>query len=65
MIKEISLFSGGAQVKLLSNKEKKTFHNENIALITGVPNTKAEAAALITEKIAAFRYAAKVLYRIK
>lgn len=61
MIREISAGSGGAQVVVLSDKENEQATDEIAVLITGTKEMKVEAASLVTEKIATFRYMVKVL----
>lgn len=61
MIREISSASGGAQVVVLSDKENEQATDEIAVLITGTKEMKIEAASLVTEKIATFRYMAKVI----
>lgn len=61
MIKEISSLSGGAHVKIMTDKEKERSIGETVAVIIGKVEAKAEAAGLILERITAFRYTMKVL----
>jgi len=63
MIREISSLSGGATIKIITDKEKERNMDETIALITGTKEMKSEAASLIAEKIATFRYAAQAYFR--
>ena len=60
MIKEISNISGGAQVKIKSNKEKEREMNETVTNISGKMEAKIKAANIIIEKIMAFKYTLKV-----
>lgn len=55
MIKEIKTQSGGAMIKILSDKEKERDLDETIASIKGTIENKVEAAILITEKIEIFK----------
>ena len=60
MIKEISNISGGAQVKIKSNKEKEREMNETVTNISGKMEAKIKAANIIIEKIMTFKYTLKV-----
>ena len=59
-LNEIANLSKGAQIIILNDKHKKRKENETIVVIVGKLEMKTEAAAIITEKIAGFRYTAKV-----
>jgi len=62
MIKEISSLSGGAHVKIVTDKEKEKNVKETVVVIIGKMEAKAEAAGLILEKITTFRHSVKVRY---
>jgi hypothetical protein len=59
-LREIVNLSKGAQIIILSDKFKEQPGNETVAIIVGKLETKAEAAVIITEKIAAYRCTYKV-----
>lgn len=61
MIKEITSLSGGAHVKIMTDREKEKNITETIVVITGKMEVKAEAAGLILERITTFRHTMKVI----
>lgn len=62
MIKEISSLSGGAHVKIMTDKEKEKNIKETVVVIIGKMEAKAEAAGLILDKITKFRHSIKVRF---
>jgi len=61
MIKEITSQSGGAQIKILSDKEKERDMKEIAVSISGTIDAKISAALIISERIELFRHEDKVL----
>lgn len=61
MIKEITAQSGGAQIKILSDKEKEKDMQEIAVSIGGALSAKIEAASIIAERIELFRHEDKAL----
>ncbi len=59
MIREIAAQSGGAQIKVLSDKEKEREMHETAVLVSGKLEHQADAVSIIVEKIATFRFLAK------
>lgn len=57
---EIKTLSGGAQITILSDREKEQVGDETVVVVEGEENEKSRAVAIIAEKIAAFRYTDKV-----
>ena len=61
MIKEITAQSGGAAIKILTDKEKEKEMPETVVSIGGSLNSKISAAAIIACRIAEFKHDAKAL----
>lgn len=59
MIKELSSQAGGAQIKILSDREKEKDMPEIMVSIGGDSTAKQNAAVLIAERIEMFRHNAK------
>ena len=60
MIKEITGLSGGAQIKVLTDKEKERDMYETAVSINGTLQQKLEAVSIIAERVATFKYNSKV-----
>ena len=59
MIKEITAQSGGAVIKILTDKEKEKEMSETVVSIGGTLTTKIQAAAIIARRITEFKQDAK------
>jgi hypothetical protein len=59
MIKELTANSGGAQIKVLSDREKEKVMHEIPVSISGNLSVKLKAAILIAERIEMFKQNAK------
>jgi hypothetical protein len=60
MIKEIASKSGGAQIKILSDKYSEKDLNEIVVSVAGSERSRKEACCLITEKAELFKHGGPV-----
>ncbi len=63
MIKEIKAQSGGAKIKILSDKQKEKEMHETVLSIGGTLEAKIQAASIITERIEIFQHDIKAHLR--